>query len=776
MKITLKDALIKGIKAHRAGNLQEADQFYTAVLDAQPNHPDANHNLGVLAVSLNKVEEALPYFRRAIDSNSDIEQFWLSYIDALLKLERFYDAKKIFDESKQNITKGDGLNKLKKSLTIVKDPPKKDLQNLIKYYKQGQFHKVLNDVSLLIKKFPNSFSLYNISGVSHKALRNFDHATNAFGRALLFKPNEATVYYNLGTVLKEQGKLQESVDLNKKAISIKPDFAVAYYNMGNALYEQNKIDKGISAYHKAISINPNFSAAFYNLGKMLINYKFKKHEKNFHQTIISLLDYKIYISPRSIFVAVMSLLRYEKKLENLLKKQSNNFNISSLKNEITYLSTLPLLLKFMGLTAIYDLEFEILFTNLRRELLLNNFKLKNSQEVLLFQSALALHCFTNEYIYNKKDKEIKALKKLEDSVEEILACEKQPNPNAILCLASYKALNEYEWCYKLKINSHIKEVFSRQVIEPNYEKNLKNEIHVFEEITDNISLKVRNQYEKNPYPRWVNTGLKLNSSSISTVVNDLNLKLYDDVINKVEEPYILIAGCGTGQHSLYTNSRFKNSKVLAIDLSLSSLAYAKRKSEELNFPDVEYMQADILDLGKLNKKFDIIESVGVLHHMDNPLDGWRVLTSCLKKGGLIRLGLYSELGRQDIVKFQNEIRVSNINLSDNTIKYYRNFLLESKHEHHNQIKRRGDFYSMSELRDLLFNVKEHRFSISQIRNILFDLDLKFCGFESDKSVDNFMLNNSDPEDLYNLNKWDSYEKNNPDTFISMYQFWCQKIS
>ena len=90
---------------------------------------------------------------------------------------------------------------------------------------------------------------------------------------------------------------------------------------------------------------------------------------------------------------------------------------------------------------------------------------------------------------------------------------------------------------------------------------------------------------------------------------------------------------------------------------------------------------------KLNRKFDIIESAGVLHHMDNPLDGWRVLTSCLKKGGLIRLGLYSELGRLDIVKFQNEISISNVNLSDNTIKYFRNLLLDSKHEHHNQIKR-----------------------------------------------------------------------------------------
>ena len=108
-------------------------------------------------------------------------------------------------------------------------------------------------------------------------------------------------------------------------------------------------------------------------------------------------------------------------------------------------------------------------------------------------------------------------------------------------------------------------------------------------------------------------------------------------------PDILIAGCGTGQHSITTAARFKSSKVLAIDLSLSSLAYAKRKTEELAIKNIDYMQADILDLGQLNKQFDIIESVGVLHHMDNPMEGWKVLTDCLKPDGLMLIGLYLSL-------------------------------------------------------------------------------------------------------------------------------------
>ena len=92
----------------------------------------------------------------------------------------------------------------------------------------------------------------------------------------------------------------------------------------------------------------------------------------------------------------------------------------------------------------------------------------------------------------------------------------------------------------------------------------------------------------------MNSRLALKPASISQVVRETTLKLFFDEIKKVEAPTILIAGCGTGQHSIATATRFKGSKVLAIDLSLSSLSYAKRKTEELGIKNVEYMQADIL--------------------------------------------------------------------------------------------------------------------------------------------------------------------------------------
>ena len=101
MKLTLDEALQKAIEAHKAGQIQEADRLYTAILQAQPKHPDANHNMGVLAAGVGKVQQALPFFKTALEANPRIEQFWLSYIDALIKEQQFEKAKQVIEKAKK---------------------------------------------------------------------------------------------------------------------------------------------------------------------------------------------------------------------------------------------------------------------------------------------------------------------------------------------------------------------------------------------------------------------------------------------------------------------------------------------------------------------------------------------------------------------------------------------------------------------------------------------------------------------------------------------------
>ena len=98
MELTVDQALQQGVAAHKEGKLQDAERLYRAILQAQPNHPDANHNLGVLAVAVDKPLEAIPMFKLALEANPQIEQFWLSYIDVLIKVERFDEAKRVVVE------------------------------------------------------------------------------------------------------------------------------------------------------------------------------------------------------------------------------------------------------------------------------------------------------------------------------------------------------------------------------------------------------------------------------------------------------------------------------------------------------------------------------------------------------------------------------------------------------------------------------------------------------------------------------------------------------
>ena len=92
MELTIEQVLQQGVAVHKEGKLEEAERLYRAILGSQPQHPDANHNLGVLAVSVGQVDVALPHFKVALEANPKIEQFWLSYIDALIKFGQVDNA------------------------------------------------------------------------------------------------------------------------------------------------------------------------------------------------------------------------------------------------------------------------------------------------------------------------------------------------------------------------------------------------------------------------------------------------------------------------------------------------------------------------------------------------------------------------------------------------------------------------------------------------------------------------------------------------------------
>ena len=271
-RLTLDQALQKGIEAHKAGKVQEADQYYTAILKAQPKHPDANHKMGALAVAVGKVQAALPFFKTALEANPATAHYWVSYIETLITLQRLAEAKAVLDRAKAMGAEGKGFDKLEQRLKEAgeaQDPPSEQLQVLVKLHSRGQLQNALKQAETLIQQFPKSPVLFNIKGAVLKGLGELDLSVEAYNKALSIKPDYAEAYNNMGNVLREQGKLEEAIEDFNKALEIKPDYAECHNNIGITLKDQGKLSEALAAFNKALSIRPDYAEAYNDKGIVL---------------------------------------------------------------------------------------------------------------------------------------------------------------------------------------------------------------------------------------------------------------------------------------------------------------------------------------------------------------------------------------------------------------------------------------------------------------------------------------------------------------------------
>ena len=284
MELTLDSALKKALDAHRNGHVQEADQFYRAILKAQPTHPEANHNLGILNVGLGNMEDALLLFKKALEIRPSEGQFWLSYLNALIKLERLSDAKAVLDQAIEKGANGVAFDQIERQLSSLnvnpQDPPSSLLQPVINAYSQGQFQQALADGMEVLKRFPSSAILYNILGLSNSGLMQFGAAIKNYQQALQISPNQAETYFNMGNALNSKGDLEAAINCYKQAIKINPKSASAYNNMGNSQKNKGNLEAATDAFMDALIIKPDYTVAKLNLISLLTTYSPQRENMN----------------------------------------------------------------------------------------------------------------------------------------------------------------------------------------------------------------------------------------------------------------------------------------------------------------------------------------------------------------------------------------------------------------------------------------------------------------------------------------------------------------
>jgi 2-polyprenyl-3-methyl-5-hydroxy-6-metoxy-1,4-benzoquinol methylase len=318
---------------------------------------------------------------------------------------------------------------------------------------------------------------------------------------------------------------------------------------------------------------------------------------------------------------------------------------------------------------------------------------------------------------------------------------------------------------------------SQQIRAPLEEDKIHQSIQSLTPVADGVSRQVQQQYEESPYPPWT-TVSPVGASTLDQYISGKLLRNDLTHIAGAQVKDVLVAGCGTGRHSINAARAFPSSHVLAVDISRTSLAYAIRKTREIGLTNIEYAQADIMQFESIGRAFDLIESIGVLHHLADPSAGWRALLSLLKPRGIIGVGLYSERARRAVVAARAFIAERGYRPTIEDIRACRQELMaRSSATPSENVMFFKDFFDASGCRDLLFHVMEHRFTIAQIKAFLRDNGLTFLGFDISPEVRaRFLEQFPNEESLADLDHWDLFEAAHPGTFASMYILYAQKAA
>jgi len=252
MKLTLNQLLEQGVMEHKEGRLEKAERLYLDILEVQPTHSDANHNLGILKVSLNNSASALPLFKIAIKVNPNIEQYWISYANALTNEKKFEEAevsyKKAIELKPENAEAHNNLGNILNKLNKLQES-ESCLQKAI---------ELKHDYA----------SAYCNLGATQEALNRLKDSEESFKKAIKLQPNFTNAHFNLGSTLLKLNRFEESEESLKKTVELKPDFVLAHYNLGVTLLKLGKLEEAEKSCKKAIELKPDYAEIYKNLGEV----------------------------------------------------------------------------------------------------------------------------------------------------------------------------------------------------------------------------------------------------------------------------------------------------------------------------------------------------------------------------------------------------------------------------------------------------------------------------------------------------------------------------
>ena len=588
-------------------------------------------------------------------------------------------------------------------------------------------------------------------------------AEHRYRQILALAPGNAELHGRLGAVLMSLGKAGEALLHLERAAALKPDLFETFGNLAQAYLAVGRFDPAIKAACRALELKETpQSKAFFVL--CMQSSMFTTDDGRHRKFLVRALN-EGWARPRELTNVCIRLIKLNSRIKDYVARAGAARPNPPSASELATLANDEVLINLLQRDPVTDIGLEYLLTSARETLLgAAAIDEEPGAQQLKFYAALARQCFINEYVYSLPPREAEQARVLQQQLAKAIADNARVPFLLVVAVGAYVPLHTLPGAESLIERTWpepIAALLVQQVKEPARERELAAQTPRLTVIDDEISRAVRQQYEENPYPRWTASGPPMRANGLDQ--------------QNSEKADVLIAGCGTGLSTIELAREKPNARIVAIDLSLASLSYARRMAESLGLTNIEFAQADIKEVVSIDRQFDFIDSSGVLHHMGDPWAGWKALLSRLRRGGTMQIGLYSELARQNVVAARALIATRGYPPTTEGIRSCREYITASDDPLLKSLLNSGDFYTINECRDLLFHVQEHRLTLPQIKLFLIANNAQFAGFVPNPAIERrFTARFPERSALLDLDCWHAFETEVPNTFAGMYQFWVHK--
>jgi tetratricopeptide (TPR) repeat protein/2-polyprenyl-3-methyl-5-hydroxy-6-metoxy-1,4-benzoquinol methylase len=765
--------LMAGIHA-QAGEIGEVVDCCRQVIALQPGNIAAHYNLGVALQTQGDCGNAAQHYRTVLQAAPD-------------NLPALYNLGLCLMDATQTDA---AIETLSKAAKLAPDSPDIVINLAAAYLKAGQIDTAIGLLRDSQPRHGGNAQLHYVLGNAYRLAGRLQPAIDSYQAALRINPALHEARNNLASSLQETGSAREAAAEYRAALQAKPDEPRIHYNLSTVLMELGQPAQALAHIRTAVRLQPGETVFLQQFTRQVGVIPADLLDAGVADDILRCFS-AAGIDHQYLAAPALASLRKDKRylrLENLAKAGNFKGIADGLRTrEFAAVCANSLLRALLIRTVVCDDTAEITLTLLRKAqlMLFTNMSRGPAANEIDFMAALACQCDNNEYAYLVAPDEATQVEALSLSVNRALdepVRDAQGLQASIAALAMYRPLSELpDWRKLIEFDdagllTGVRTIVGRQLRDWQSEREIGARIPDLTGIREGVSSRVRAQYEESPYPRWLGVNL-LQPRPYAAVLRGM-FPHFEPPRFDAGAIDVLIAGCGTGKHAILSKMRFADSRHLAVDLSRASLAYAQRKASELGLDGLRFMQADILELGSLQERFHIIESVGVLHHMADPGEGLKVLTGLLHPGGLMNIGLYSALARRGVAAARKRYARHIDDFDRSSVRALRREIIDMPaDEPIRKVLQTNDFYSLSECRDLLFHVQEHCFTLPQVDALLRQYGLRFIGFEHPDPALRHRFRTMYPPDTHmtDLNCWDRFEQTHPDTFSGMYVFWCQRL-